>query len=109
MTIDLFTDARLKPQWEWHYQPHADRWSLTERPGFLRLKAFAPRVANHLAKAGNALTQRVLRTVGGATVTVRLELTGLRFCSSSVHHSPHRTSNQDRPPNLLSQVSGRFS
>lgn len=77
VTSDLFTDARLKPQWEWHYQPRADRWSLTERPGFLRLKAFAPLVADNLTKVGNTLTQRVLRTAGGATVTVRLELAGL--------------------------------
>ncbi|WP_202970902.1 integrase core domain-containing protein [Saccharothrix sp. ALI-22-I] len=48
MTGDLFTDTRLKPQREWHYQPRADRWSLTERPGFLRLKAFAPLVADNL-------------------------------------------------------------
>lgn len=77
VTSDLFTDTRLKPQWEWHYQPRADRWSLTERPGFLRLKAFAPLAADNLTKAGNTLTQRVLRTTGGATVTVRLDLAGL--------------------------------
>ncbi|MDF3148701.1 RICIN domain-containing protein [Streptomyces sp. T21Q-yed] len=77
VTSDLFTDTRLKPQWEWHYQPRADHWSLTERPGYLRLKAFAPLVADNLTKAGNTLTQRVLRTAGGATVTVRLELAGL--------------------------------
>jgi hypothetical protein len=50
---------------------------LTERPGYLRLKAFAPLAADNLTKAGNTLTQRVLRTAGGATVTVRLELAGL--------------------------------
>ncbi|WP_406154635.1 family 43 glycosylhydrolase [Streptomyces sp. NBC_00882] len=77
VTSDLFTDTRLKPQWEWHYQPRADRWSLTERPGYLRLKAFAPLAANNLTKVGNTLTQRVLRTAGSATVTVRLELAGL--------------------------------
>ncbi|WP_234329836.1 RICIN domain-containing protein [Streptomyces viridochromogenes] len=77
MTSDLFTDTRLGPQWEWNYQPRADRWSLTERLGYLRLKAFAPLVADNLTKVGNTLTQRVLRTAGGATVTVRLELAGL--------------------------------
>ncbi len=77
VTGDLFTDTRLKPQWEWHYQPRADRWSLTERPGYLRLKAFAPLATDNLTKAGNTLTQRVLRTSGEATVTVRLELDGL--------------------------------
>ncbi|MET7517974.1 family 43 glycosylhydrolase [Streptomyces sp. NPDC005480] len=77
VTSDLFTDTRLKPQWEWYYQPRADHWSLTERPGFLRLKAFAPLAGDNLTKVGNTLTQRVLRTTGGATVTVRLELAGL--------------------------------
>ncbi|MGC9541955.1 family 43 glycosylhydrolase [Streptomyces sp. UG1] len=77
VTSDLFTDTRLGPQWEWHYQPRADHWSLTERPGYLRLKAFAPLAADNLTKAGNTLTQRVLRTAGGATVTARLELAGL--------------------------------
>ncbi|MEH0554607.1 MULTISPECIES: family 43 glycosylhydrolase [unclassified Streptomyces] len=77
VTGDLFTDTLLKPQWEWYYQPRADHWSLTERPGFLRLKAFAPLAADNLTKVGNTLTQRVLRTAGGATVTVRLELAGL--------------------------------
>jgi beta-xylosidase len=77
VTSDLFTDTRLRPQWEWHYQPRADHWSLTERPGYLRLKAFAPLAADNLTKVGNTLTQRVLRTAGGATVTVRFELAGL--------------------------------
>ncbi|GAB2744602.1 hypothetical protein GCM10027072_45690 [Streptomyces bullii] len=77
VTSDLFTDTRLGPQWEWNYQPRADHWSLTERPGYLRLKAFAPPVADNLTKVGNTLTQRVLRTAGGATVTGRLELAGL--------------------------------
>ena len=34
-------------------------------------------MADNLTKVGNTLTQRVLRTAGGATVTVRLELAGL--------------------------------
>ncbi|MFC8672605.1 family 43 glycosylhydrolase [Streptomyces griseorubiginosus] len=77
VTSDLFTDTRIKPQWEWYYQPRADHWSLTERPGYLRLKAFAPLAGDNLTKVGNTLTQRVLRTAGGGTVTVRLELAGL--------------------------------
>jgi beta-xylosidase len=77
VTGDSFAGTSLKPQWEWHYQPRADRWSLTERPGFLRLKAFAPLAGHNLMKVGNTLTQRVLRTAGGATVTVRFELGGL--------------------------------
>ncbi|NUS09133.1 MAG: hypothetical protein HOV97_42000, partial [Nonomuraea sp.] len=77
VTGDLFADTSLKPQWEWYYQSRADHWSLTERPGHLRLKAFAPLAGDNLTKVGNTLTQRVLRSSGGGTVTVRLELAGL--------------------------------
>ena len=77
VTSDLFTGTGLRPQWEWYYRPRAGYWSLTERPGCLRLKAFAPLATDNLTKVGNTLTQRVLRTAGGGTVTVRLELAGL--------------------------------
>ncbi|MGO4759085.1 hypothetical protein AB4212_62505, partial [Streptomyces sp. 2MCAF27] len=77
VTSDLFTDTRLGPQWEWCCQPRADHWSLTERPGYRRLKAFAPLAADNLTEVGSTLPQRVLRTAGGATVTVRLELAGI--------------------------------
>jgi beta-xylosidase len=30
---DDFSSPALAPQWEWNYQPRADKWSLTERPG----------------------------------------------------------------------------
>jgi hypothetical protein len=79
VTSDSITDTstRLKPQWEWYHQSRAAYRSLTERPGCLRLKALAPLAADNLTKVGNTLPQRVLRTAGGATVTVRLELAGL--------------------------------
>ena len=41
-TDDEFDETSLPPQWEWNYQPRADKWSLTERPGWLRLHAFQP-------------------------------------------------------------------
>jgi hypothetical protein len=31
-----------------------------------------------------------------------------RTCSSSAHHRPHWTENEDRPPNLFTRFSGRF-
>jgi hypothetical protein len=37
-------------------------WSLTERPGFLRLHAFKPLREDQLKTAGNTLTQRSMRT-----------------------------------------------
>jgi beta-xylosidase len=72
-TDDEFDEQTLPPQWEWNYQPRANKWSLTERPGFLRLHAFKPVRPGDLLKAGNTLTQRVLRTSSNQ-VTIKLEV-----------------------------------
>lgn len=61
-TNDEFSNKFLLPQWEWNYQPRSNNWSLTERKGWLRLKAFKPIEENNLLKAGNTLTQRSYRT-----------------------------------------------
>jgi beta-xylosidase len=61
-TSDEFSNSFLPPQWEWNYQPRKDKWSLTERKGWLRLKAFKPIEQNNLLKAGNTITQRSYRT-----------------------------------------------
>jgi hypothetical protein len=63
-------------QWEWNYQPRADKWSLTERPGFLRLHAFKPLERDNLKKAGNTLTQRSMRA-NTNVVTLSLDLGGM--------------------------------
>lgn len=76
VTADDFTRPVLRPQWEWNYQPRADRWSLTARPGFLRLTAFAPLAGDDLTRVGNVLTQRAFRSTA-STATVRLELGGM--------------------------------
>jgi beta-xylosidase len=73
---DEFDEKALPPQWEWNYQPRDDKWSLAERPGFLRLHAFKPLAENDLLKAGNTLTQRAFRT-GKNEVTVKFDLTGM--------------------------------
>jgi beta-xylosidase len=87
---DEFTDSILAPQWEWNYQPRADKWSLTGRPGFLRLYAFKPldaAVSNQgkatndvrpdaFRKAGNTLTQRIMGYGGGEVIT-RLDVSGM--------------------------------
>ncbi len=75
-TSDEFNQTSLPPQWEWNYQPRPEKWSLTERPGFLRLKAFKPLAENELLKAGNTLTQRSLRTSSNEVV-VNLDLRGM--------------------------------
>ncbi|WP_253717691.1 glycoside hydrolase 43 family protein [Sphingomonas sp. AP4-R1] len=53
-TSDEFSARRLGPQWEWNHNPDDAKWSLTARPGFLRLTA-GP--AEHLVTARNTLTQ----------------------------------------------------
>lgn len=75
-TDDEFSAPVIAPQWEWNYRPRADKWSLTERPGFLRLYAFKPLAADNLLKAGNTLTQRVMGYGGGEVVT-KLDVTGM--------------------------------
>ena len=75
-TSDDFSGPRLAPQWEWNYQPRADKWSLTERPGALRLHAFKPLAPDNLLKAGNTLTQRCFRSAENE-VTVELDLSGM--------------------------------
>ena len=39
---DDFSQSKLEPQWEWNHNPRTSHWSLTERPGWLRLKAGSP-------------------------------------------------------------------
>ncbi len=38
-STDEFSNSKLGLQWFWNHNPDNDHWSLTERPGFLRLKA----------------------------------------------------------------------
>jgi beta-xylosidase len=75
-TSDDFDETTLPPQWEWNYQPRAEKWSLTERPGWLRLHAFRPLEPDNLLKAGNTLTQRSFRTTTNEVV-VKLDLGGM--------------------------------
>jgi len=73
---DDFNEGQLNPQWQWNYQPRADKWSLTERKGFLRLYAFKPVVNDSFFKAGNTICQRYLRS-DTVVATVKLDIRGL--------------------------------
>jgi beta-xylosidase len=73
---DNFDAKTLAPVWEWNYQPRKDKWSLSERPGFLRLHGFPGLDGGNLLKVGNVITQRVVRTSGQSFVA-RLELSGM--------------------------------
>jgi beta-xylosidase len=73
---DEFDKSTLPQQWEWNYQPRNDKWSLTQRKGWLRLHAYKPLIQNDLLKAGNTLTQRSMRTKSNEVI-VKLDLKGM--------------------------------
>lgn len=54
---DDFTTDKLGLHWQWNHNPIDAAWSLTERPGFLRLKT--SRIVKNLYLAPNTLTQRM--------------------------------------------------
>lgn len=54
---DEFSSSDLGLHWQWNHNPVDNAWSLTERPGFLRLKT--SRVVPNLYLAPNTLTQRM--------------------------------------------------
>ena len=73
---DDFRHSSLRPEWEWNYQPRGTKWSLQERPGYLRLKAFAPLRQGDFSSVGNVLSQRSMRTDHNQ-VTVMFDLAGM--------------------------------
>ncbi|GIP17247.1 beta-xylosidase [Paenibacillus montaniterrae] len=69
-----YTVNKLALQWQWNHNPDHALWTLTERPGYLRLKTGA--LADSVLKARNTLTQR---TQGPACKhETLLELTNLQ-------------------------------
>jgi beta-xylosidase len=72
-TSDEFDHARLGPQWEWNHNPDDARWSLTARPGYLRL---IPGPAESLLSARNTLTQCMQDN--SFEFTVRLDLSEMK-------------------------------
>jgi len=70
---DDFAGPRLNPVWQWNHVPDDAQWSLSDRPGFLRLRA---RPAQNFWTARNSLTQRA---VGPESIPlVELDGGGLR-------------------------------
>jgi beta-xylosidase len=56
-TSDEFESTKLGLQWGWNHNPDPAKWSLTENPGFLRLRTV--NAVDSLQKARNTLTQRM--------------------------------------------------
>ncbi len=72
-TTDEFNAPKLGLQWQWNHNPDNANWSLTARPGFLRLQAGR---ADDLLSARNTLTQRVQGPESEAVVA--LDVRGLK-------------------------------
>lgn len=69
---DDFSGATLQPLWQWNHAPVDGKWSLSERPGFLRLHALP---APSFWEARNSLTQRAIGP--RSSPTVALDASGL--------------------------------
>ncbi|GAA4777553.1 glycoside hydrolase 43 family protein [Stakelama sediminis] len=72
-TSDSFSKPTLGLQWQWNHNPDNSRWSLTERPGYLRLH---PTIADQFWDARNSLIQKAQgpRSRG----TVKLDITHVK-------------------------------
>lgn len=64
---DDFSGTKLKPVWQWNHLPEEGKWSLAERPGFLRLHSLA---APSFWEARNSLTQRAIGPESTATAVM---------------------------------------
>lgn len=74
---DDFSGPKLQNVWQWNHVPDDTRWSLAERPGWLRLHSLP---AADFWRARNSLTQRAI----GPESTVRTELDGAAMKSGDV-------------------------
>jgi beta-xylosidase len=55
-TSDEFDNPVLGMQWGWNHNPDSTKWSLIQKPGYIRLKTV--KVVSNLREARNTLTQR---------------------------------------------------
>lgn len=71
---DDFSGPNLRPVWQWNHVPDDSKWSLSERPGCLRLYSSA---SKDLWTAKNTLTQR---SIGPVSIpTAGLETGGMEL------------------------------
>jgi beta-xylosidase len=64
-TTDEFESPTLGLQWGWNHNPIDSKWSLTERPGYLRLTSVGK--SDSVYHARNTLTQKLMGRVGEVT------------------------------------------
>ena len=107
---DDFAGSKLKPIWQWNHVPVDDKWSLTQRPGFLRLHSLP---ATSFWDARNSLTQRAIGPVSSPTVA--LDLAGMKegdIAGLGLLNLPYATLGVERTTEglnvaLFDQISGQ--
>ena len=91
-SCDHFDAPALGLDWQWNHLPDPAGWSLTERPGWLRLRptTVSTDLARDLQRVRNHLTQRVIGP--WSTATARLDVRTLTegdLAGLSVFHKPY--------------------
>ncbi|TWU59251.1 Beta-xylosidase [Rubripirellula tenax] len=92
---DDFDGPLLGLQWLWRFNPHVERYSLTERPGYLRLKSCVrslqgtPESLNHLP---NLLGQRLMGQKANV-ITAKFDLSGMVAGQESGFHVSAKENN----------------
>ena len=85
---DDFSSQNLSLYWQWNHNPIDSAWSLSERPGYLRMKT--SRVVDNIYVAPNTITQRMEGPK--CTGTVKLDISKMQdgdkcglaaFCGTS--------------------------
>jgi beta-xylosidase len=69
---DNFDGGKLNPLWQWNHVPDDSKWSLTEKPGSLRLHSMP---ANNFWSARNSICQRPPGPE--STMTVEMDTSGM--------------------------------
>jgi len=69
---DNFDSGKLNPHWQWNHVPDDTKWSLTEKPGVLRLHSLP---ANDFYGARNSICQRP--PAPESIMTVELDTSGM--------------------------------
>ncbi len=65
---DEFANTTLGLTWQWNHNPDNRLWSLTERPGYMRLRTNT--TVNNIFEARNMLTQRTEGPKCGASISL---------------------------------------
>lgn len=78
-TSDDFNTPRPGMQWGWNHNPDSTKWSLRQRPGYLRL--ITGKTVLNLTEARNTLTQRLFahrdQTIP-TTCTIKMDVAGMK-------------------------------